>query len=437
MTQHARLSPSDHAWVHCPGKIREASGYVDVISPAAIDGTGSHELLERCLVEGKRAEEFIGDTVGVGHEDMPMGWFVDIMRAERVQLCLDYVQRRITELSDEFPNATVHVTAEERVNPGKFCNPPREDWRGTADITIEVLNSEGKQEYLEVVDYKDGRIFVNAEENTQLQSYWIGRAYETDCTLTWRSRMTIVQPKTNPPIRYTEDKDRNQLHLAYQRLSRAAGATDDPLAPLKAGDWCYWCLANPRRGGHCTQPVDQSTQEVSTMLNVEGGSSILDALRNSKVEDMSAEDLAKLADQEPLFQAAFDRVKAEISERVKQGLQVPGWGMVRGNGRRKWKDEEAAAEALKNRRLKAAQYRPRVLISPAQAEKLLGKEVFRRLEEDHVEVIYGDPKVGRVAGNRGDDIETMFMGVDPSAPGAEETVVAEATPGNPTSISFL
>lgn len=167
------------------------------------------------------------------------------------------------------------------------------------------------------------------------------------------------------------------------------------------------------------------------MLNVEGGSSILDALRNSKVEDMSAEDLAKLADQEPLFQAAFDRVKAEISERVKQGLQVPGWGMVRGNGRRKWKDEEAAAEALKNRRLKAAQYRPRVLISPAQAEKLLGKEVFRRLEEDHVEVIYGDPKVGRVAGNRGDDIETMFMGVSPT-PEAEDKAPAQTNP-----ISFL
>src|SRR5699024_6188048 len=215
-------------------------------------------------------------------------------------------------------------------------------------------------------------------------------------------------------------------------------ATDDPAAPLKAGAWCHWCLANPRRGGHCTQPVDQSTEEVSEMLEVKGGASILDALRDTKIEEMDADELARLADQEPAFQAAFDRVKDEIKARVDQGLKVPGWGLVRGNSRRKWKDEEAAAEALKNRRLKAAQYRPRVLISPAQAEKLLGKEAFQRLQDDHVEVTYGDPRVGRVAGARKEDsIETMFMGVDPAAPGAEETVVAEVTPGNPTSISFL
>lgn len=433
MNTHARLSPSNLSWPKCPGSIRETSTYEDIAGEAAIDGTGSHTLLELCLLQGKRAEEFVGQTVGQGHFEMPLGWFVDILRAERVQLCLDYVARRVSELSDEFPNCRIEVHAEQKVYPGHFCTPVREDWYGTADISIEVFAEDGKQEFLEVIDYKDGRGYVDPNENTQLQSYWIGKAYATEGTDTWRSRKTIVQPKTNPPIRYTPDKVRKDLHLVWQTLSKAAAATDDPAAPLVAGKHCHWCLANPRRGGHCAQPLDQSAQEVSSMLNIEGGSSILDALRETKVEDMSSEELAKIADQEPAFQAAFDRVKAEITARVEQNLDVPGWGFVRGNSKRVWKDEEAAANALKNRRLKAEQYRPRVLISPAQAEKLLGKEVFERMAEEHVDVVYGKERVGRVAGNRSDrpSAETMFLGVaSGESPSTSET-------GTPASISFL
>lgn len=413
---HARLSPSDHAWVKCPGKVREASSYVDVAGEAAIDGTGSHELLEQALIQGKPAAEFIGQTVGVGHHDRPLGWVVDLERAERVQMCLDYVARRYSELSAEFPNCTIHLTAEEKVYPGQFCNPPRDDWYGTADITIEVVNHEGKQEFLEVIDYKDGRMFVNVEDNSQLQSYWIGRAYASDCTLSWRSRKTVVQPKTNPPIRYTEDKDRNQLHLAYQYLSAAAKATDDPNAPLNAGAWCHWCPANQKRGGHCTKGVEQAAEEISSVIATVDESpmtSILDALRGVKVEDMDSADLAVLLDQEPMYQAAFDRIKREVEARVEQGLPVPGWGVVPGRETRTWVDDDKALNALKNARLKADQYRPRILITPAAAQKLLKKEQWERIEAEHVVSKPGKARVGRVAGHREvASVDKLFVDVD-------------------------
>src|SRR5699024_3223269 len=185
MNKHARLSPSDHAWVHCPGKVREASGYEDLSSPAAIDGTGSHELLEKCLVEGVRAEKFIGTTVSEGHEDMPMGWYVDILRAERVQMCLDYVGRRFQQLSDELPNCTIHLTAEERVTPGQLWHPPREDSHGAADTAIHVLTSDAKQAFLEVIDCTGGRMYGDVNDTSQLASYWIGGAYETGSSLPW------------------------------------------------------------------------------------------------------------------------------------------------------------------------------------------------------------------------------------------------------------
>ena len=59
MSGHARLSPSSSRWVHCPGSIREEAGYEDVSGEAAIDGTGSHLLLEECLIHNRTAESFI------------------------------------------------------------------------------------------------------------------------------------------------------------------------------------------------------------------------------------------------------------------------------------------------------------------------------------------------------------------------------------------
>ena len=60
MSTHARLAPSNHRWPHCAGSVREEERYPDIAGEAAIDGTGSHLLLEYSLMHNVPASAYIG-----------------------------------------------------------------------------------------------------------------------------------------------------------------------------------------------------------------------------------------------------------------------------------------------------------------------------------------------------------------------------------------
>ena len=169
---HARLSPSNHRWPNCPGSVREEARYPDIAGESAIDGTGSHLLLEMCLIEDVTPNYYEGRIIGVNHEDKPEGWLVSQDRIDRVWMCLNYINRRKEELLTQYPGATIQVQAETQTNPGGMFG--RTDWKGTADVTITAL-IDNRAVFIEVVDYKDGRGWVNAEGNSQLISYLGGQ----------------------------------------------------------------------------------------------------------------------------------------------------------------------------------------------------------------------------------------------------------------------
>ena len=74
---HARLGPSNPRWRACPGSVREEAVYQNISGAAAIDGTGSHLLLEMCLENGVDAMAYDMQIIGANHHDMPMGWMVE------------------------------------------------------------------------------------------------------------------------------------------------------------------------------------------------------------------------------------------------------------------------------------------------------------------------------------------------------------------------
>ena len=64
MLSHSKLSPSKASrWTQCPGSIREEAKYPDTSGAAAIDGTHSHTLLERSLIDNKDPLEYAGQTL--------------------------------------------------------------------------------------------------------------------------------------------------------------------------------------------------------------------------------------------------------------------------------------------------------------------------------------------------------------------------------------
>ena len=358
MSSHARLGPSNVRWTKCPGSVRAEAGYPDISGAAAIDGTGSHLLLEMCLINGVRADAYDRQRIGVDHDDMPLGWVVAPDRCARVQICLDYVEKRVAELRRQFPEAKIEVFAESKSNPGAAFG--RDDWWGTCDITILVTNmGDDEVVFVEVVDYKDGRGYVSEQNNTQLMAYLFGKVYTAPQCPT--GQMTIVQPKTKNAIR-TQTMGVPELTERMTRLHDAAQATDAEDAPLIAGKHCQWC----KHAGNCSAKNDKA-KGVITEMETTG----LVAQVHDSLVTMQGDELAKILDAEKAFKEAFDKARGEAQRRIETGHVVPGYVMAPGNATRKWnEDEETMVKKLKSMKLVLADIFPPKLIAPSAAEKI-------------------------------------------------------------------
>jgi hypothetical protein len=338
---HARLSPSNKRWPHCPGSVREEAKYPDITNDAAIEGTGVHLLIEMCLLQGKLPKDFEGETIGEGNKDKPRGWKVTPGRIDAAEYMFAYI--------DRFPDA--EVEAESKSNPGaKFG---RDDWYGTADVTIKT------QDYLDVCDYKNGRGWVDAD-STQTISYaygkWTGQSHV---------RLSVVQPKTKPPIRYV-DITGDELERRAVELNEAAKLTDDPNAPLVKGGHCQWC----KHKQNCTEfnkvaetiVVNSSIQEHFTKL-------IEDVSKMTQLE------LADILDAEPVLMALFDKAKEEAQLRLEGGKKFNGWAMKPGRTNRKWSNEKELEKYLRENKVKVSEFMESKLKSPTQMEKIKGIDI--------------------------------------------------------------
>lgn len=457
MGEHARLSPSNHRWPNCPGSVAAEADYPDIAGDAAVDGTGSHLLLELCLTNNVRAEVYIGHQIGVNHHDKVEGWSVCSERADRVQQCLDYVADRVATLRAQFPGCDVVVQSESRSDPGGAFG--RTDWWGTCDITITVFDQWKEVVFIEAADYKDGREWVAAENNSQLISYLFGKMrdyigsgpqkvkpFMTD-RITHGGRITIIQPKTTPVIR-KEELSTSEVANRAQRLSAAAYETDRPDAPLipdnKGGKgWCKWCKHKP----NCTALSERELNTMQEITPIGAGSDLFQLAKEvtDNISVMTSEKLTQLADAEPGIVNIFTMVKAEIQRRIESGQDIDGWEMAPSRGSRVWAaNEEEIVKKLKNCRLEMTEIYPKKLASVAQilGSKKLKPEQVERLEKELVTFKAGDDKLQRVAHKKAiKDVNTMFLDVTPSvsfmdAPTTPVVSFMDA-PVEPTPVSFF
>ncbi len=408
---HARLGPSNHRWPVCAGSVREEAEYPDVAGAAAVDGTGSHLLLELCMQNNCRAEAYDGHIVGANHPDNPLGWMVSLERIKRVQECLDYVARRVSELKMDYPYSEIVVESESQSNPGEKYG--RSDWWGTVDITITVTYN-GAIQFVEVIDYKDGRGYVNCVGNSQLVSYMTGKLPQGGENIP--VRMTIVQPKTDPSVRYCNTYS-NQIAIEANMLAEAAARTDDPDAPLTHGEHCQWCKHKPNcnaKGYSSLGVMKMTTEDIAAT----GGSSLFELVNEmlGDITAVSADKLVQLADAREGIIAVFDKVEAEMQRRIESGDTIEGYAMLPGNGSNQWSvEEEEIVKMLKARRLTNDIIYPKKLISPAQVLKLdkLTKEQKEKIQTQYIKSIPSDKlKLSKVRQQRKTaDVAELFAGV--------------------------
>lgn len=452
MGTHARLSPSNHRWPHCPGSVREEARYPDIPGEAAIDGTGSHLLLELCLKNNCRAEQYDGQRIGVGHEDNSFGWVVHPDRAERVQQCLDYISTRVANLRRFYGDGySIKVYSESKSNPGEEYG--RDDWYGTLDVCIVVANTHNRVIFLEVIDYKDGRGYVDQEDNTQLLSYAVGKVGEFAMNTPSGEqsvKVTVVQPKLSPPVRST-NYTLLQILEEGEKLSNAATRTDAPDAPLIPDDkggkgYCTWCKHKP----NCTALADRDIQRLNVMssdLPQESKSGELFELSRQLLANpanMTDQQLTSLADMEAGVLSMFAKAKEEIQRRLEHGDAVRGWRMRPGRASKVWalSEEEIAKKLIKGRRLKKDVVFPSKLISPAQCLALgeLTKEQKDNIAEELIVEKVGELRLTRVSDDTEVDAFDMFMDAVAPAPESKPKVsfleAPQEEPAKPK-VSFL
>lgn len=110
-------------------------------------------------------------------------------------------------------------------------------------------------------------------------------------------------------------------------------------------------------------------------------------------ESLTQEEQVALLTISKQIQDYFSSLEAYVSQQMQQGVKYPGWKLVQGRSTRKWADETKAAAAIEASGIDKAILFSQVFVSPAQAEKIVGKKSFAHIAGDYVVMSVGSPSV--------------------------------------------
>jgi hypothetical protein len=222
-----------------------------------------------------------------------------------------------------------HVLTETRI---QYCDGVS----GRADCII----ADEAARWLAVVDYKNGRGVVNADENLQLAIYaggWMTTMQPDVETVV----MAIVQPNAGdglPPVRVwktTATELRDVLARVNSGIADALSVAEHPeTAPERctAGGHCHWCNAKT------ICPAIKS-QALATLPDLD--------LAPPPVEAMTDEQVGQILSRAGVARMWLDAVEADAVARLHAGKAVPGWKLVEGRTSRKISDEKGLRDAAK------------------------------------------------------------------------------------------
>lgn len=337
---HAKLGASSSArWLTCPASVRMQEGEKDTTSAAAAEGTAAHALAEESLRSGNCPSNFIGE-----HFE---GFEVDDLMAYNVSQYFDYVMDIAHNCDD--------LMIEQRLSYSNWV--PK--GFGTADA---IVIEDGTAH---IIDLKYGKgIAVYAEENTQGQLYALGVLQEYE----WlhdidRFIIHIVQPRLSNYSEWAISKEDLLKFGAYAKERAELALRDDaPFGPSAKA--CQWCKAQARCEALARHNVEVIGADFDDLDNIEPPCA----------GKMTNEQLAQLLPNIDLINGWLKALQEKALEEALSG-QMPGYKAVAGRSIRKWGDEAAAEKFLRQtRKLKVDQAYTKKLISPTQAEKIIGKK---------------------------------------------------------------
>lgn len=357
---HAVLSASSSGrWLSCTPSARLELEFDNVESEAAREGTAAHALAEHKLKKALKMRsrrpnsEYDSDEM----EECTDGYVAYVMElvAQARQKCSDPI-----------------VLIEQRLDFSDWVP----DGFGTGDC---VLVADGT---LHIVDLKYGMgVLVDAEENPQMKLYALGALRLFDALYDIREvSLTIYQPRRENISNWTTTVEelKTWAEDVLRERARLAFNGEGEYVP---GSWCTFCRAAIKCRARAEEKLKLAQKEfrLPPLLSDDEIEAILEILP----------DLTKWANE--ISDYALDAA-------VNHGRQWKGFKVVEGRSVRKYKDEEAVAEAAREAGFNDI-YR-QSLIPMTEMERLMGKSRFEEVLGNLIYKPAGKPTLVPVSDRR-------------------------------------
>lgn len=306
--KHAVLSASSsHRWLECPPSALLCSKVGDTTSEFAMQGTDAHSLCEHKLKTalGQKSKD---PTNNLQYFDGEM--------ADCSDMYVQYVMEQLSAEKEKCKDPIVLI--EQRLDFSKWVA----QGFGTGDCVIVA------DETLTVIDFKYGKLVVEAEGNSQMMLYALAGLQLFDGIYDIKKiTMTIFQPRRDSVSTYTIPKE-ELLQWADEVLVPTAQLAAKGEGEYKAGDHCQFCKVKTtcrKRAEYNLELARYDFEMPSTLEDDEIGAIL------SKVD--------------ALVSWAGD-IKEYALQQAVSGKEWTGWKLVEGRSNRKYTDESAVANAV-------------------------------------------------------------------------------------------
>jgi hypothetical protein len=360
MGRHAILSASSsYRWTQCTPAARLELEFDDNESSAAAEGTAAHALAEHKLRKALKMRS-----------KKPISPFDCDEMDEYTDAYVDFVLEQL-ELANQTCSDPL-VLIEQHLDFSKYVP----DGFGTGDCIII------SDKTLHIIDLKYGMgIIVNSEQNSQMMLYSLGALeiydslYDID-----EVSMTVFQPRRENVSTWTipADELRDWAENELKPKAELAFKGEGEYCP---GDWCTFCRAAVKCRARAEEKLKLAQSEFR----------LPPLLTDAEIENV----LGKLSD---ITKWANDILAYATDAALNHGKQWSGYKIVAGRSIRKFKDEDAVAEAAKANGYKDI-YR-QTLITLTEFEKLMGKAKFNEVLGDLVYKPPGKPTLVAVTDKR-------------------------------------
>lgn len=339
MSDHAVLSASgSHRWLHCLPSARLELEFANNESNAAAEGTAAHALCEHKLKKALRMRS-----------KRPISDYNTDEMEEHSDAYVEFVMEQLEMAKQSCTDPLVLI--EQRLDFS--CYVPQ--GFGTGDCIIIA------DKKLHIIDFKYGMgVLVDVVDNPQMKLYALGALEIYDSLYDIEEvSMTIFQPRRENVSTWTisvkELKDWAENELKPKALMAYDGEGE-----YLPGEWCTFCRAAVKCRARAEEKLKLAQSEFK----------LPPLLTDAEIEEV----LAKLTD---LTKWANEIISYATDAAVNHGKEWHGFKIVEGRSVRKYKDEDAVAEAAKANGYKDI-YR-QSLITLTEMQKLMGKAKFEEI----------------------------------------------------------